>query len=153
MPENDDLIIENARETDLEDILKLEKKAFKRPWSLESFKSELTHPDSFTKIAKQKSRICGFMIYRLFMEEMEVFKICTHEDFQNQGIASKLLESAFDSCKNKAKLALLEVNSSNEKALSFYKKHGFTVSGTRTNYYGQGQNALNMTKDLSGGLK
>lgn len=152
MPD-DEITITDASKSQLNQILKTENACFDKPWSQKSLEQEFEHQDSFIKTAYNKSRICGFIVYRLFLGEIQIFKICCLKEYQNQGIATRLLNSAFNTCKQKAELAVLEVSSSNDKALSFYKKHGFIISGKRTNYYGQGKHALNMIKDLAGGLK
>ena len=110
------------------------------------------HPDSTIKILEIKSRICGFIVFRIFLDELQVFRICCKNGQRNKGYATRLLNAAFKKSEKKASLAFLEVSSNNIPALDLYKKNGFREAGIRNNYYGQGIHALNMTKELSGGL-
>ncbi|MDY0132911.1 MAG: ribosomal protein S18-alanine N-acetyltransferase [Desulforegulaceae bacterium] len=145
--------IEKVLDDDLEVLQKEEINHFENPWSLQSYKEELIHPGSRIKKAVFKSRICGFAVSRLILEEMHILKICILKEFQRKNIGSALLDSLIEELKTQITQVLLEVRENNSTALSFYKKNGFKVVGKRKNYYGQGVHALNMTKDLSGGNK
>ena len=75
--------------------------------------------------------------------------------YRRYGIASKLLEQAIQDCMKARNVSLmtLHVQSSNEAALSFYKKHGFEVSEKLEGYYTELDDAdcfvLNKKIDLS----
>lgn len=57
--------------------------------------------------------------------------------YRRYGIGSQLLEEAMKDCaqKKNIKFMKLHVQSSNEAALEFYKKHGFEVAEKLENYY------------------
>lgn len=149
MPET--LLIENACRDDLNFFYQEELKHFKNPWSLKNYEDEFAHPGSRLKKAVFKSRICGFAVSRTVLDELHILRICTVNEFQKNSIGTALLNSLIEDFRSLVTICLLEVRDDNIKALSFYKKNGFKITGKRKNYYGQGIDALNMTKDLSGG--
>jgi len=142
-----------AEPDDIPLILKLETEGFSSPWSPASFEQEFKNMESSVFKAVSESRICGFLVLRKLLDEIHILKICTKKKMQNKNIASSLLNYVLKNLENSFNYALLEVNSENIKALNFYKKNGFKITGIRNNYYGQGINALNMTKELPGGEK
>lgn len=141
-----------AREEDLPAIHDLEIENFDTPWTLNSYVQELMTPHSKILLLESKSRISGFIVYRIFLQELEIFKICCKKEQRRKGIAARLLKQALRNAENKADTVFLEVAENNLEAVSFYKKHGFKEIGIRKNYYGQGRDALNMKKVLPGGL-
>lgn len=147
---SDELIkIENASKDDIEIFYQAELKLFKNPWSLKNFEDEFDLPEKNLKKAVLKSRICGFAVSRIIIDELHILKICSFPEYERKNIGSSLLNSIIK--ESNAKICFLEVSEKNLKALSFYKKNGFEITGIRKNYYGEGFDALNMTKDLSGG--
>lgn len=152
MPDKDKIIIKDALEKDLDLMHELDIKNFKNPWSLNSLKDEFNHPNSYIKISVLRGRICGFIVYRIFLQETEIFKICSIKEKRRCGIGSLLLNFALKHSKKESFCIFLEVDEKNFEAISFYKKFGFISSGLRYNYYGQGNNALNMIKEFQGGL-
>jgi len=143
------IAIKNATKNDIGILYQAELKLFKSPWSLKNFEDEFDQPEGSLKKAVFKSRICGFAVSRIILDELHILKICTFKEYERKNIGSSLLNFIIN--ESKAKICFLEVSEKNYKALSFYKKNGFKITGKRKNYYGEGFHALNMTKDLSGG--
>ena len=90
----------------------------------------------------------AFINYYIMYERVELININVLESFQNQKIASKLLEYMINDCLNKKATSItLEVKVTNEKAIHLYKKFGFKELGIRKGYY-QGIDAILMEKEL-----
>lgn len=90
----------------------------------------------------------AFINYYVMYERAELININVQEIFQNQKIASKLLEYMINDCINKNINSItLEVKVTNEKAIHLYKKFGFHEIGIRKGYY-QGIDAILMEKEL-----
>ncbi|HLZ11666.1 MAG TPA: GNAT family N-acetyltransferase [Candidatus Acidoferrum sp.] len=80
----------------------------------------------------------GFLAVRSIVRarEMELLNLAVGPNWRRRGYASGLLTAAVTECReHRFESVYLEVRESNERALSFYKKHGFSPSGRRPNYY------------------
>ena len=90
----------------------------------------------------------AFINYYVMYERAELININVLENFQNQKIASKLLEYMINDCINKEAISItLEVKVTNEKAIHLYEKFEFKQIGIRKGYY-QGIDAILMEKEL-----
>jgi ribosomal-protein-alanine N-acetyltransferase len=149
---------------DIDAVLAIEKTSFIKPWCRTSFLEELSCKNSCNYIlfndygvdnCCKKKQIVAYICFRLIVNEMHILKIAVAQQWRNQGIASRLLDSALGSAvKNKAASALLEVRTSNAPAIMFYTKFGFQRIGRRPNYYSPDhylnnrEDALIMMKNL-----
>ena len=95
----------------------------------------------------------GFIAVRVISPagEMELLNLAVGPNWRRRGFGSILLNTALADCRaNGYEAAFLEVRESNQRAISFYKKHGFSVSGRRPNYYrNPDESALTMSLHLS----
>ena len=89
--------------------------------------------------------IIGFIDYSIIYDRAEINYIYVLDDYQRQGIATKLLFAMESNLKNVANITL-EVNETNEKAIKFYEKNGFKVVSKREKYYKDGHDAYLMMK-------
>lgn len=90
----------------------------------------------------------AFINYYVMYERAELININVLNSFQNQKIASKLLEYMINDCINKKATSItLEVKVTNVKAIHLYEKFGFKQIGIRKGYY-QGIDAILMEKEL-----
>lgn len=122
-------------ETDLDQLLAIEKLTQFAPWSEEIFVQCLTS-GCYCWVAEQVEKTIGFILLSQTMNESHVLNLCVHPDFQHQGIGEELLNQALKEVKSQgADIAYLEVRRSNYKAISLYKKAGFVEIGRRPNYY------------------
>jgi ribosomal protein S18 acetylase RimI-like enzyme len=85
------------------------------------------------------SKIIGiFSVYFNNLESKEAFisNVCVHPDYRGVGIAKLLLNLVVDYGKKmQFNTVKLEVNKENNPAVSFYKKHKFTITGEQNNSY------------------
>jgi [ribosomal protein S18]-alanine N-acetyltransferase len=82
--------------------------------------------------------IFGFLAVRTIVaaHEMELLNLAVGPNWRRRGCASALINTALADCrKNGFQAVFLEVRESNQRAIAFYKKHGFAQSGRRPNYY------------------
>jgi len=80
----------------------------------------------------------GFLAIRTIdlAREMELLNLAVGPNWRRRGYASALLNTALAECRERRFQAVfLEVRESNQRAMAFYKKHGFAQSGRRPNYY------------------
>jgi ribosomal-protein-alanine N-acetyltransferase len=140
--------------SDLEDVMELERLAFKHPWSTELFRRELLHDWSTILLATGKKpsfpKVYGFVIYWMVHDEIHILNLASHPKLRRQGIARRLMAEAIERGRARgATLTTLEVRRSNFPALSLYRALGYRQVGVRPNYYvDEGEDAVVMVLDL-----
>jgi len=142
--------IRDATYNDLPGVLDIERLSFAQPWSLASFRRELSL--SFSRLILAVSdegndggRIAGYLCRWLVAGESHILNIAAHPDFRRRGVGTALMAHAVAEAQTrKATLMILEVRRSNLEARSLYRKFGFEERRLRRNYYGPGEDALVM---------
>ena len=93
-------------------------------------------PESFAEydfhVAELDAAVCGYLISRKVVGEMEILNLAIDPQFRRRGIATALLDSALAGFEG---AVFLEVRKSNEAAQKLYASRGFRVAGLRRNYY------------------
>ena len=121
--------------SDLEEAYKIELDVNPSPWKYETFLSsfEVGHKGL---ICKKDNLMIGFIIFSPISPEAHILSISVRNEMQSKGIGTLLLKSMLDQCKvMNYKKIFLEVRVSNEKAINFYEKFGFSKDAIRNNYY------------------
>lgn len=125
-----------VKETDIEEIAKIEKQLFSEPWSEESFLEALHREDNIFLVACCDEEIVGYALLYGMLDEGEIPTIATHPMHQKQGIATELLVSLQKECREKGiERIFLEVREGNLAAQRLYHKCGFEVVGKRKQFY------------------
>lgn len=89
--------------------------------------------------------IVGFAIYFILYPEIDILFIATYPN--NNGYGREIIDYIFnDAKKNKISSIKLELDITNTKALSFYKKNGFSEIAIRKKYYNNKSDAIIMEK-------
>lgn len=82
------------------------------------------------------SRLVGFILARVVVDEAEILLIGVEPDCRRQGIAAALLDDFLRQSQQKGiARVFLEVRESNDAARALYKRAGFSPVGKRRNYY------------------
>ena len=90
----------------------------------------------------------AFINYHVMYERSELININVEEKYQNNKIATKLLEFMINDLINKkVEDITLEVKKDNYNAIHLYEKMGFKEIGIRKGYY-QGIDGILMKKEL-----
>lgn len=134
---------------DIDDVFEISKICFSIPWSRTSIESELSNPLAKYIIAKdmETNQVIGFIGVWIISGEGDITNIGVHPDYRRQNIASGLLNSLINLCKDfDCNLLNLEVRRSNIIAQNLYNKFNFKEIGVRKNYYGNNEDAILMQK-------
>ena len=108
-------------------------------------KSMITNPFATLLYYQKENKIIGYLLYSKIYERIEVEDIKVADNFQNQHLASNLLEKLITIAKeNHIVNITLEVRKNNEVAIHLYKKFGFQIEAIRKNYYGKQDGLLMM---------
>ena len=138
--------ISNMTISDLDSISNILYSDFDDFWSYSIFKQELENENSHYLVAKINEEIVGFAGIWISIDEAHITNIVTKKSYRKNGIGNLLLNSLINLCNNlKMNSITLEVNESNEPAISLYKKFGFKNLGIRKKYYNNSENAIIMT--------
>ncbi|HVN90948.1 MAG TPA: ribosomal protein S18-alanine N-acetyltransferase [Candidatus Binataceae bacterium] len=146
-----DLNIREATIADLPRIMAIEEIAFEHPWSRESFQREFALPFSKTWVAtlEESSSIVGYLCRWLVTDECHILNVAVDPNFRCAGIGTLLMgEAIAEAAMNKAAIMTLEVRRSNLAARSLYRKLQFEERRLRKNYYGVGEDAIIMERQL-----
>lgn len=128
--------LRKAGENDAADIAALEETIFPDPWTQNSIRETLLQSNTEVSCVWNDRELIGYVILYYVLDEGEIARIAVKSSYRRQGAAGQLLEQVLRVCKDKGIVRLmLEVRESNEAAVSFYKKHGFTEDGARKGYY------------------
>jgi [ribosomal protein S18]-alanine N-acetyltransferase len=129
--------IRKMKESDLEEILGIEKVSFADPWSRRLFKETLSFPHSVNFVLQEETGdLLGYINFYLIGEEGHLLNLAIHPNWRKKGLAAKLLNHAIDFLKRKhAAHFFLEVREGNLDAIRLYSKFGFEHIGRRKRYY------------------
>jgi ribosomal-protein-alanine N-acetyltransferase len=140
--------------SDIDEAMRIERAAFKHPWSEELFRRELTHDWSTILLAEEtvgdSERILGFVIFWLVQDELHILNVATDPQHLRRGVAKALIREVLAIAKlSGAVLATLEVRRSNTPAIKLYESFGFRVAGVRPKYYAdENEDAFVMNLDI-----
>jgi len=139
-------LIRRMRESDLEEILSIEKISFLSPWSRCAFANEMRATYAFPMVMTQPSvpLIQGYLCFWIVLDQCKILNLAVHPSCRRQGIGSRMITNLLDTCNRKKILdCYLEVRASNRIAKTLYERHGFKDEGILKSYYSDtGEDAL-----------
>lgn len=135
--------IEPVSSDDAQEIARLHKEGFGRPWNDGEFASLLAKDAVFGFTAKPegkpKSPPDGFVLARLAAGEAEILTIAVSGSKRGKGLGRALMDAVLRHLHSeRAETLFLEVSADNKPALALYKRLGFAEVGRRDAYYGRG---------------
>ena len=115
---------------------------------IEEIVNKTSSPYSRTINYKIDDAIVGYLDYSLIYDRMEIDNIKVEEEYQDNGIGTKLMSYLVSiAIENKVDNITLEVRKSNNKAIHLYNKFGFHEVAIRKYYYGD-EDAILMEKQV-----
>ena len=139
-------------QADLDQVITLERRLFKPPWSRQAFATELEDTEnSFPVVIKDGEAVIAYMVVYFVFEEVHLANIAVAPEYQQRGLAEWMLQVLTQySLATGRDIIHLEVRQSNDRAIRLYRRMGFVVNGLRRRYYENKEDALLMSKKLSG---
>ncbi len=139
-------MIRIATSNDLADILSIEKKVFKHPWSKEQLSWELnSQPTAENYVMIARGNMIGYLFSHVVDDDVQILNIAIDIPFQHKGYGEQLLSYFLDQFNTDISIHL-EVRKSNFPAINLYLKFGFHETGTRKGYYTDGEDAIIMQR-------
>jgi ribosomal-protein-alanine N-acetyltransferase len=123
---------------DLDEVMEIERLAFRAPWSRQVFIEELDRDWAHVDVLRDRpgAPVVAFVNYWLVRDEVHVLNVATHPDARRKGHAGALLGHVIDFASSaRCRYVTLEVRRSNHGAIRLYRKFGFRPVGIRPNYY------------------
>ena len=109
------------------------------------FLEELSRPWSHAWVVRDGTRAIAFLLAWLVADEMHVLNLATDPTQRRRGIGTSLVTAALAFARESGtRHVLLEVRRSNEGAIRLYRTAGFFVSGIRSRYYPNDEDAVEM---------
>jgi len=123
-------------------------------WTEAQFKEELSKPYSrFLVITDDEtdSEIAAYLVFWIFLDEVQVHTIGVSLSHRSKGFAQKLLKQAVrEGLQANCRQISLEVRKGNLPAIQLYQKLGFTITQVRKRFYSDGEDAYQMCLSLTG---
>ena len=137
----------------LEEILAIEQASYAKPWSRESFLSELSRlPYSRIWGVRIEGALAAFAVVWVIAGEGHLANLATAPAERRRGLARLLVQGALDDARRRlAEFMLLEVRASNFAAIRLYEEFGFGETGRRRAYYEDGEDAVLMRLAFNSG--
>jgi ribosomal protein S18 acetylase RimI-like enzyme len=121
--------VRQAKKSDLEQVLEIEKLTLSDPWGYYNFQAALE--DIFLVFAEQE--ISGFLVAVCCHREIRgaIVKLAVHPEHRRQGIATQLLEAALRMLRDRGMLEVcLIVEITRKPAIALYEKLNFKITKT-----------------------
>jgi ribosomal-protein-alanine N-acetyltransferase len=106
-------------------------------------------PEGFL-VAELHNTIIGFLIgVKTTKTTARILMLTIEKNKRKHGVGSSLLSSFLQVMKHHQVTCVeLEVRTTNQSAIEFYKKHGFSIRDTLQRFYQNREDAYNMSKSL-----
>ena len=144
------LTIVPMEERHLDDLARLERLCFSRPWSRQALKEELTNPAACFLVGEEAGEVLGYAGMHCAAGECYVDNVAVFPEARRQGVGRKLMEALLQAAAARGgEFLSLEVRPSNLEALALYRGLGFREVGRRRRFYDDPvEDGLLLTKDL-----
>lgn len=128
--------IDDMKVEDIPEIVSIENASFTTPWSETLFYNETRKAIAVSRVARIEGKVMGYLCANVILEEGHILNLAVHPQYRGLGIASSLIKEMIDIMRGRdCRSVFLEVRISNEQARIMYEKFGFSLLGTRKNYY------------------
>ena len=144
------MTIAPMEERHLDDLARLERLCFSRPWSRQALKEELTNPAACFLVGEEAGEVLGYAGMHCAAGECYVDNVAVFPEARRQGVGRKLMEALLQAAAARGgEFLSLEVRPSNLEALALYRGLGFREVGRRRRFYDDPvEDGLLLTKDL-----
>ncbi len=122
----------------LSQVAELDRALFSRPWSRDSWESELYNTTVSLVVAEtEEGFVLGYGVLGVILDEGCLEKLAVRPEYRRRGIAQAILGSFLRYGEAKLAYIGLEVREHNAPARALYEKNGFVAVGRRKNYYSE----------------
>ena len=127
--------ISPMRESDLEEVMAIERAIYSHPWTRGNFVDSL-NAGYECRCLRLGAELLGYFVVMVAAQEAHLLNLSIDAGHQRRGLGSGLLRDAADLARRLgARNVFLEVRPSNRGAQALYTRFGFRKIGTRRGYY------------------
>lgn len=122
----------------LDELERLERICFSRPWSRKMLAEELENACAAFLVAEEPEtqRVLGYAGVLVMADEGYITNVAVFPEYRRQGIAAQIIKVFCDFAQgNHLAFLTLEVRPTNTAAIELYRSFGFEEVGRRKNYY------------------
>ena len=121
----------------LEELERLERICFSRPWSKRMLGEELENQCAAFLVAEDENgTVLGYAGLLVMLDEGYITNVAVFPEYRRLGVAAKIIDVYMNfAAANNLAFLTLEVRPSNEAAIALYRRFGFEEVGRRKNYY------------------
>ncbi len=138
--------------SDFETLYRIDQICFPKGISYGRFEMKvyLRARGSYCLLAESGGNVAGFILAELAPDEGHIVTLDVLEEYRRQRIGSLLLSAAEKEMTSRGgSRMVLETATTNAAAIALWKKHGYRQLGIVEDYYGPGQGAFRMGKELA----
>lgn len=136
----------------LDELEKLERICFSRPWSRKMLAEELENQCAAFLVAEEAvtGKVVGYAGLLVVADEGYITNVAVFPEYRRQGIAAQIIQVFINFAQgNHLAFLTLEVRPSNTAAIALYQGFGFEEMGRRKNYYDlPKEDALILTREF-----
>ena len=136
----------------LDELEKLERICFSRPWSRKMLAEELENQCAAFLVAEDAvtGKVVGYAGLLVVADEGYITNVAVFPEYRRQGIAAQIIQVFINfALGNHLAFLTLEVRPSNTAAIALYQGFGFEEVGRRKNYYDlPKEDALILTREF-----
>ena len=122
----------------LDELERLERICFSRPWSRKMLAEELDNACAAFLVAEEPEtkQVLGYAGVLVMADEGYITNVAVFPEYRRQGIAAQIIKVFCDFAQgNHLAFLTLEVRPTNTAAIELYRSFGFEEVGRRKNYY------------------
>jgi ribosomal-protein-alanine N-acetyltransferase len=125
-------------QSDIDQVVALESNVYAHPWSRGNFQDALESAHPAWVLRGQDQQLLAYFLLMTMLDEVHLLNLAVCADQQGRGLGRLMLERAL-SCARALGMEsmLLEVRTSNARAIDLYLRQGFLQIGLRKAYYPQ----------------
>ena len=131
-------LLRTATESDLNQIVAIERGSFADPWSEDAFRRLLAGLPAIFQVLvlPEENRLIGYVIAFAIGDDAELLNVAVEAGSRGKGFAGQMLDAVLIELGARGvRAAFLEVRESNRAARGLYESRGFREIGRRKNYY------------------
>ena len=130
-----DIAFRPMRETDLDEVLSIEREAYDFPWSREVFRDCL-RVGYCCRVLEIEGAVHAYGMVQIGAGKSRLLNLCVRRRLHRQGLGRRLLALLIDVARSRrTHTVVLEVRPGNAAARRLYDSMGFTEVGVSRGYY------------------